>query len=207
MPAEAVSFKGTREGIHIQLNDEVEFARVLESLQNRLAVSPGFFQGARIILNTGRRSLTEEQVNAVRQVLSQYDDVQLIRLEQKKTAAPETAGEMTALVVEKTIHSGQQVIHPGHIVILGDVNPGAELIAEGNITVMGALRGVAHAGVKGRTDAFVAATLLAPIQVSIAGVLARHPDENEAPARRVPEVARLRDGSIVVEPYNQANFD
>lgn len=200
LPNEAVLFKGTREGIHIYLSDEVDFPQVVTSLEDRLSHSGNFFRGAHIVINTGRRLLSHDQVEVVRQVLKQHDGVHLLRLEQAK---PERVpSEMTALVIEKTIRSGQQFYHPGHIVIVGDVNPGGEVIADGNIVILGGLRGSAHAGYAGRQEAIVAATSMEPSQVSIAGTWARQPDDASAKSgRRTPEVARLRDGQIVIEPY------
>ncbi|MGI6357807.1 MAG: septum site-determining protein MinC [Bacillota bacterium] len=200
MPNEAVLFRGTREGIHIYFNDEYDFPQVVNSLEDRLSDAGAFFRGARIVINTGRRSLSAEQVETVRQVLNKHDGVQLLRLEQAK---PEPAeGEMTALVVERTVRSGQQFYHPGHVVVIGDVNPGGEVIADGNIVILGVLRGSAHGGYSGRKDAIVAATVMAPTQVSISGVWARQPDDPVAESTRgIPEVARLRDDRIVIEPY------
>lgn len=194
-------FRGTREGIHIYLSDEVDFPEVVNSLEDRLAHSSNFFRGARIVINTGRRSLSADQVETVRQVLHQHDGVQLLRLEQAKPERVQS--EMTALVIERTIRSGQQFYHPGHVVVIGDVNPGGEVIADGNIIILGALRGAAHAGYSGRREAIVAATIMAPAQVSIAGVWARQPDEETSgnANRSIPEVARLRDSQIVIEPY------
>jgi septum site-determining protein MinC len=113
-------------------------------------------------------------------------------------AAALMAASETALVVTKTLRSGQAVRHDGDVILLGDVNPGAEVIAAGHIVVMGALRGLAHAGCTGNRSAFVAAVRLRPTQLRIAGVVGRAPDQEE-PAQPVPEVARLRDGMIVIE--------
>jgi len=205
---EAVLFKGTREGKHIYLNDEVEFPQVVNSLEHRLASSRNFFKGARVVINTGQRTLSAEQVATVSSVLKEYEGVQLIRLEQSKPQAPPAIPrEMTALIVEKPVRSGQQLYHPGHVIVIGDVNPGAEIVAEGNVIVMGALRGIAHAGYGGDKSAFVVANLMSPSQVSIAGILARQPDDEFSDAKMGPEIARLRNGQIVIEPCQRAIYE
>ena len=206
MPQEAVLFKGTREGIHIFLNDEIDFSSVIDSLERRLASSRNFFKGARIVIDTGRRALSVEQMQAVTQVLNQYDGVQLIRLEQSKPAQRlfrKAEAPMTALIIEKPVRSGQQVYHPGHVVVIGDVNPGAEVVAEGNIIVMGALRGAAHDGYQGTRASVVAANMMAPSQISIAGIWARRPDgaDSSDAVGRGPEIARLRGDHIIIESY------
>ncbi len=207
LPEEAVLFRGTREGIHIYLNDEVEFPRVISSLEQRLATSRNFFQGARIVINTGRRTLSADQMATVSSILNKYEGVQLVRLEQSKAATARNSRDMTALIIEKPVRSGQQLYHPGHIIIIGDVNPGAEIVAEGNIVVMGALRGTAHAGYAGNRSAFVVANLMVPSQVSIAGVLARRPDGETVEAKLEPEIARLKDDQIIIEPCHRAIYE
>jgi septum site-determining protein MinC len=97
------------------------------------------------------------------------------------------------------VRSGQTFNYAGTIVIIGDVNPGAEVIAEGDVIVWGKLRGVVHAGAAGNEDAVVGALILAPTQLRIGKQIARAPDDRRA--RHFPEVARVRDGHIVVEPW------
>jgi septum formation inhibitor MinC len=104
------------------------------------------------------------------------------------------------VLVHRTVRSGQTITHPGTIVIVGDVNPGAEVIAGGDVLVWGRLRGVVHAGADGDNNAIVGALVLAPTQLRIGTQVARAPDERrlyEAPA----EMARVRGGQIIVEPW------
>ncbi len=63
--------------------------------------------------------------------------------------------------------------------MVGDVNPGAEIKAGGNIIILGQLKGMAHAGCKGMTDAFVSAIYMAPVQLRIADIITRFPEENK----------------------------
>ena len=121
-----------------------------------------------------------------------------------RRAPPSNGGlplDMTpTLLVRRTVRSGQRVRFNGHVVVLGDVNPGAEIVASGDIIVMGTLRGVAHAGATGAPDAQVAALRLQPGQLRVGSVIGRAPDGG--PQRpSVPEVARVRDGVLVVERF------
>ncbi len=104
------------------------------------------------------------------------------------------------LLVRRTLRSGQRVRFNGNVVVLGDVNPGAEIIASGDIVVMGTLRGVAHAGATGSAEAIVAAFRLQPVQLRVGAVIGRAPDGHPARAD-APEVARLRDGALVIERF------
>jgi septum site-determining protein MinC len=96
-----------------------------------------------------------------------------------------------------TLRGGQTLHHSGNIVVVGDVNPGAELVATGDVLVFGRLAGIAHAGAQGDANARIYALDLAATQLRIATFIA----SDDAPKPRVtlgPEVALARDGAIVV---------
>ena len=87
----------------------------------------------------------------------------------------------------------------GNLVIIGDINPGAELIAAGNIVVMGSLRGIVHAGCDGNRDAIVSALYLQPTQLRIADIITRSPDGEAKITEPIPEIASIKDGRIYIE--------
>jgi len=103
------------------------------------------------------------------------------------------------LFLRRTIRSGQAIHHASNIVIMGDVNPGAEIVAGGDIIVWGVLRGMVHAGYPNNDNAFVCSLMLAPVQLRIAHLLSRPPEG--ADAQPSPEVAAIRNGRIVVETW------
>ena len=102
-----------------------------------------------------------------------------------------------SIFVSHTMRSGQRIECEGDIVVLGDVNPGAELIAGGSIAVMGTLRGLAHAGATGRKDVVISAFRLSPMQLRISSKVAVFPDNEDL---SFPVLAELKDGSIVIRP-------
>ncbi|QGP90959.1 Septum site-determining protein MinC [Neomoorella glycerini] len=115
--------------------------------------------------------------------------------------APAAAGtaELATLLEEGNLRNGQELAYSGHVVLVGNVHQGATIKATGNILVMGTLLGSAHAGVSGDRAAVIVAYRLVPAQLSIAGVIARSPEQK---TRRVyPEIARLAGDKIIVEPY------
>ncbi len=105
----------------------------------------------------------------------------------------------TGLVAHRTLRSGQQLRHPGSIAVIGDVNPGAEIVAGGDIIIWGKLRGTVHAGAMGNENAIVCALDLAPTQLRIAQYIARSPEGRRR--KPTPEVARVRNGQIVAESW------
>ena len=98
------------------------------------------------------------------------------------------------------------------VTIIGDVNPGAKIISQGNIVILGALKGNAHAGCMGDRSCFIFALDMQPIQIQIGDLIAKSPDKPE-PKRRTlrkakqPEVeaqiAIAKDGYIYIEPITK----
>lgn len=111
--------------------------------------------------------------------------------------APQGAGE--AILVRRTLRSGASLHHAGHVVVIGDVNPGAEIVARGDVVVWGRLRGMAHAGAEGDDGAVVCALDLSPTQLRIAGQIAVTPKRRGKPQ---PEMAHLTNGQVVAEPWD-----
>ncbi|MEM7332339.1 MAG: septum site-determining protein MinC [Chloroflexota bacterium] len=103
------------------------------------------------------------------------------------------------LIIKETIRSGKSIYADGSIVIIGDVNPGAELIAGGDVIVWGRLRGLVHAGAKGDQAAIICALVLNPTQLRIADKIAIAPDEKQTAV--IPEQATITKGQIVAEPW------
>lgn len=107
------------------------------------------------------------------------------------------------LVLKETLRSGRSVYHEGHVIIFGDVNPGAEVIATGDVMVWGRLRGLVHAGAMGDQAAVICALDLSPTQLRIADQIAISPDGRGR--KPLPEQATIRDGRIVAEPWSTKN--
>ena len=133
-------------------------------------------------------------------------------------AAPATnagrPGQAAPLLVHAALRSGQTIEHPGAVIVIGDVHPGAQLIAGGDVVVWGRLAGVVHAGVLGDRPAVVCALALQPTELRIGSATGHAPAARGArwrlPWRRnrpTPEVATVIDGAIVIEPWEQVNHE
>lgn len=215
-----VILKGTPQGILMQPKVD-SWTRVLAALEHALADSGTFFRGGRVIVELGPRPLAEDDLLAMRRILDAYDlelwavltedeAVQRtiraygIRTRLPGTTAPpqeaeSVAGCGDAMFVQRNLRSGQRVQFPGHVTVLGDVHAGAEVIAGGNVIVWGHVRGMVHAGALGDESCSVCALELTPSQLRIASYIGRTPDGRR---RKVsPEIARVRDGQIVAEPW------
>lgn len=218
MSNDRVNIKGTSDGLIITLGPGA-WPGLVEELDHHLGQKASFFKGGRVALRVGPRQLTRPQLEKVGQLLNRHQ-VSLWAVESDspgtKAAAlelgletslvtrsappPPAPPEADSLVVQRTLRSGQVIYHPGHIVIIGDVNPGAEVQAGGHIIVWGRLRGTAHAGAgeKGLGDqALVCALRLSPTQLRIGNHITRAPADDGADV--APEVASVQDDQIVVE--------
>lgn len=112
------------------------------------------------------------------------------------TTSPAMPADLT--IHRGTLRSGDHLQSEGSVLLLGDVNPGARVSAAGHVLVWGRLRGMAHAGCHGDAQARITALQLRPLQLRIAGAVARGPEE--APEAGQAEEARLVDGEIRIDP-------
>lgn len=103
------------------------------------------------------------------------------------------------LLIEGPLRSGHKIDYDGNVVVMGDVNAGAEIRAAGHIIIFGALRGMVHSGADGNTHAKVLALMLFPTQLRIADHITCPPQGYEEIAGKAPEIARITGGKVVIE--------
>lgn len=125
--------------------------------------------------------------------------------------APKPGEEAGYFVFRGYLRSGHRLQRTEHILVLGDINPGAEVISDGDVMVWGRLRGVVHAGAQGNRRALVAALDLEPTQLRIADLFVQGADPKPGQPGRFfwrrsqhkrPEIARWIQGQIVVEEWD-----
>lgn len=220
-----VQLKGIREGLLVSLGDgewdEIEFA-----LLSQLELQGDFLRGAKLILDVENHALNAATLGSLRDKLSDRGlslwavlsnspstekNAQALGLATKihqanpnretKTLDTRLDGD-PAILVRRTLRSGNSVNYSGHVVVIGDVNPGAEVVASGNIIVWGRLRGMVHAGAEGDDQAVVCALDLSPTQIRISDKIVIPPKEG---GRRGPEVAMIKAGEVVAETWDTNN--
>jgi septum site-determining protein MinC len=206
---ENVVFKGYKSGLTLVIPENGPLPKYFDELKANLDQSQEFFKGAKVFLKIGKRVLNDEErvglIRLIRQSGLNYQgflDNSAPNHSEVKLESEENDPFISTITVKKTVRSGQRVVFEGNLVIIGDVNPGAELVAAGDIIVLGRLRGTAHAGAKGDTFAQIIAFQLQPVQIRIAGVITRAPEQVTESEYYGPEVARIKDGLIIVERYN-----
>ena len=217
----SLTVKGIRNGLLITL-PAGEWSSVTDQLLSTVAMQDDFFRGARLAIQLEDRSLGAAELGSLRSALSEHEvtlwailstseatqsaaadlglskDLESRRTEDEDIPVDTQLPGEEAVLLQRTLRSGHSVRHPGHVIVIGDVNPGAEIIAGGNVIVWGRLRGMVHAGAAGEESAMVCALDLAPTQLRIAGHITVSPSRRGKPK---PERAFIRDDQLIAEPW------
>lgn len=195
------------------------WSELWEQLKHRLNAGERFWQPRTTVhLLARNRLLDARQLQAIADVLAEADlALKRIYTSRRQTAvaavtagysvdqhAPVTHLNQTApesgqaleepLYVQSTIRAGVEIRHHGSVVILGDVNPGGSVVADGDILIWGRLRGLVHAGYAGNPDCRIMALRMDPTQLRIADKVARPPET--PPEQYLPEIAYVGNDGI-----------
>lgn len=221
-----VQIKGINEGLLVSIS-QGDWLEAEQALYSEIGRQADFLKGAKLILDVDNHEINAASMGRLRdqlvdQGLSLWGVLSTSPLTEQSAQAmglatrihqaepepeeespatdeiPSISTDADAVLLKKTLRSGFRLAHPGHVTVIGDVNPGAEIIASGNIVVWGRLRGLVHAGAEGDENAIVCAMDLAPTQLRIADHIAIPPAERGEPR---PEIAYVRDGSVVAEEW------
>lgn len=149
--------------------------------------------------NKELETANETEAEAIKEIDADLDEIRKSLRETEK---------LPTLYIQRTLRSGQSISSDGNIVIIGDVNPGSEVIAKGDITVWGILAGIAHAGSDGNKFARIRALKMNAIQLRIADNFARRPDGINIPYIQkddtfTPEEAVIKKKQIVIQRYKE----
>ncbi|MGD2155464.1 MAG: septum site-determining protein MinC [Anaerolineales bacterium] len=219
--SQQIQIKGIREGLLVKLGDG-EWSEIRALLLKQLEQKAEFLEGARLVLDVGNHILKAAEMGSLRDSLADRGLTLWAVLSNSPTteSTAQALGLATrltkprpdlikrklesamdaeeAILVRRTLRSGHSLKYPGHVVIIGDVNPGAEIIAAGDVVVWGHLRGMVHAGAEGDNNAVVCALDLSPTQLRIAGEISITPPQETVSH---PEIARLIEGQVVAEAW------
>jgi len=219
-----IVLKGTRQGLLVNLSNFETWDEARQILLDHIDDQKEFLRGARIALDVGKHALKAVDLGQIRNELSERglflwavistsgtteSTALTLGLEtatdkpHKKIAEIEeesgVVGAEEAVMVHKTLRSGTRLQYAGNVVIIGDVNPGAEVIARGSIVVWGKVAGIVHAGAEGDENAVVCALDLRPIQLRIADQISLSPKRKGKP---MPEMARLVENQVIAQSWN-----
>lgn len=206
MKENSVLFKGKKDGILIILDNKIPFEELKEILKTKVKKAQGFFRGANASITFKGRSLSDDDEMELLDIVSKSSGLNIsfvnVSEENKDLFRPKvpyiTAKQNITYYHKGSIRGGQELHFSGSIVILGDVHPGSKVIAEGNIIVLGTLKGLAHAGCKGAIDSFISSLNMKTSQLRIADLIVCIPDKHLH--KSVPEYAHVKENQICIEP-------
>jgi septum site-determining protein MinC len=214
----AVEIKGFGEEIFIIFGSESSFSDIQLDLVEKLYKSKNFLIGTPIALDIKDHILSYDECLKLREILVDKFNltVSYVRSNSEETVkniekigwsvetfiTKDEPSDKT-IIVRQTIRSGQKLKFAGNLVLIGDLNPGGEITADGDIVVFGKLRGIAHAGANGNTSATITAIELIPLQLRIAEIIGRSPD-SDLESKKVPEIAMIKDGSIFIDVVDKS---
>lgn len=195
-----VRIKGIKDGLVFLLDDKCPFDDLLSELRYKLEHSHQNILTGPIVhvdVKLGSRVVTEEDKEAVLEILKGQGNLLIRSVEAVED--PEEKDPDALFMLSGMLRSGQVLHHEGNLLFLGDVNPGGTITCSGDIYILGALKGMAHAGINGNKDSIIAASLLAPTQLRIADIISRPPDEWGTRESSSMEFAYLSDGAMQID--------
>lgn len=224
---EKLTLKGKKNGLELHVQDDLDFEELLTLVEKKLKATGDFLKKSPVEMNIsliGKVVLKDEQKEILKALMEKYSltyveteliakptkitsEKMTINIEENKQKVCESnisfvngeVAEEQCLIVYKTLRGGQHVSYCGSVVIIGDVNPGATVLAEGNITISGVSRGFLHAGALGDAEAVITASKIIGGQLRIAEYIAVG-GQDITNSSKVLERAKVVDGNIVI--YN-----
>lgn len=194
-----IRIKQTTEEIILNMNVQADNTRIVHELEEKLPKLKDFYKNSKVPIRVSGKLFTESERAMIEKIIQSEIDVE-VRFDEpsdllglhaiKKTFEVETEMSETKYIYN-SIRSGNKEEYVGSIVICGDVNSGAEIVAGGNIVVLGTLRGVAHSGANGNTKAIIAANTIDVTQIRISNLVKEITEKEE----RCP-IYSIKDGEI-----------
>ena len=208
MKDERIQIRGNKDGVNviIDMNKFICFDNMLEVLVNSLSKNKSFYKNSILKITANLKHIDDSEIAKLKEELFQkinikdciFDDINEVK-ENNSYKVFNGINEGKTKFIKKTIRGGQSIDYPGNIIIIGDINIGAEVSAGGNIIVLGSIKGNVRAGTGGNKKSIIAAFFMQPELMQISDILTISPDDGLKPS--YPEVAKIKDGYIVVEPY------
>lgn len=199
-----VSINLRKDQIVIKLSDEAQQKEIMEALKKKLTELKKLYKDEKTPIMVVGKILKNKEIDEIQELIKSKIDVKVdfdmpksLGLSSiKKTFQKEIAISETKFH-RGSLRCGQKLESEGSLVIIGDVNSGAEVIASDHIIVLGSLRGLAHAGAKGNKQAIIAAGLVDTVQIRMANIV-KEINRDEEPMHKQACVY-IDDDKIVIE--------
>ena len=205
-----VKINGEADKVLIKLNEEATQEELMESLKKKLTELKKLYkEETNPIFITGKK-LKNSEMLAIKNLINSKIDVQVdfdtpktLGLHGIKKSFNKEIESSETKFFRGSVRSGKRIEYEGSIVILGDVNDGAEIIAGDNVIVVGVLRGLAHAGAKGNKKAIIAAASIECKQIRIADIIKEMEEEKDEEGNTIIQArknyASVEEDKIILE--------
>lgn len=204
IPKNAVNFKGTKDGIVALIDLSYSFNTVIKAIEKKISEREEFFRGGKIKFLPTIGSLTKEEELEIQTLLKNKFEIEseFVRkeeIEKRKFYEEKRISDKEFLIVRKILRAGQSLEFHGNVILIGDVNEGAEIKVGGSLFVFGVLRGSVFVGMNTGKEAIVVATNLRPKRLQI-GEFVLNEDISKR-RKEIASIALVENENIVVYPY------
>lgn len=221
MKGRSFTLKSYPKGLAVHIRPEAEMETLLEELREKFLSSRHFFGNMQVGLVLSGRELTQEEENAILDVIEENSDLQVVclignderiryLLEEafQEKRPPEQEEGLDGQFYRGTLKKGQSLETEHSVIILGDVGPGAKVFSQRDVIVLGALYGEVHAGVglEDEEGHFVCALEFSPEKLKIGSCkYKKKPGRHFWPDsyKKLPKIATLQEGEIIVKPVTK----
>jgi len=204
IPKNAVNFKGTKDGIIALIDLSYSFNTVIKAIEKKISEREDFFRGGTIKFLPTIGTLTDLEKSEIENLLQDKFNINSEFImkedfEKRKIGEEKRISEKEFLIVRKILRSGQSIEFHGNVILIGDVNEGAEIKVGGSLFVFGVLRGSVMAGIDSGKDAIVVATNLKPERLQIGDFILN--EDISKRRKEIVSVALVENENIVIYPY------
>lgn len=208
-----VVIKGNKSGIRLVLEPNLPFDELQKEVEQKFKKSADFLGNAQVALSFEGRELSEEEEAMLLQSIAEHSKLDVVCvIDNDKKREEYFAKSLNERLMQINSNSGQffkgnlrsgQVMEfETSIIILGDINAGAQVVSTGNVIILGTLNGIVFAGASGNEGSFIVAMKMNPVQLRIGDVIARSSDEKSEPPKE-PQIAYVEDGRIYVDTLSR----
>lgn len=217
-----VNIKGTKSGIIVSLDNKMPYNQLIKEIKDKFTKSASFFGQASVALAFEGRKLSDDEKYEIAGIITECSELNIVCITEDN---PDIENKMNKSLNDKlnelkendaktgkfykgTLRNGQVINFDSSVIVLGDINAGAQIVSKGSIVILGKLNGSVFAGAGGNKNAFVAALNMNPTQIRICDTIARSPDNRTDNAKETePKIAYCEDGNIYIEVISRESLN
>ena len=193
-----------KDQVIVKIDEDAEQKEIISTLKKKMIELKNLYKDDTTPILVVGKVLKNKEMDEIQWLIKRFINVQIefdspkvLGLHGIKKSFYKEIGTSESKFHKGSVRSGQRIEYEGSLIIIGDVNPGAEIIAGENIVVLGDLRGLAHAGAKGNRDAVIEAVTIDAVQVRIADIV-KELEKEEGEIQTIKTSAYVNDDGILV---------